>query len=212
VLIRHGRTAGNRLGLLQGWMDLPLDDLGLRQAEAAAQRVAAELPPRVILCSTLSRARATAAPLASLTAIQPEFDPELREMSFGDYEGKTWEEIEDLDPGLVERLYDYEDESVAWPGGESRAQFHRRVWLAMERIVHAHQGERVAVVSHGGVIGAFMAMLRGQNPGDPSIYGLRNCSITHLHVRDAHTEVHRFNDTVHLDGLEEAGPSWELDL
>lgn len=193
-------------------MDLPLDELGLRQADAAAQRVAEDLPPTRIVCSPLSRARATAEPLARLTAIEPVYAPDLREMSFGDYEGKTWEEIEELDPGLVEQLFDYTDESVTWPGGESRAQFHRRVWQAMERVVHDHHGERVAVVSHGGVIGAFMAMLRGQNPGDPSIYGLRNCSITHLHVREAHTEVYRFNDTVHLDGLEEAGPAWELDL
>ncbi len=212
VLIRHGRTAANRAGLLQGWMDVPLDEFGLRQADAVSRRVASDVPPDLIVCSTLSRARATAAPLARIMGIEPIYDPDLQEMNFGDYEGRSWAEIERTDPHLVARLGNFSDESVAWPNGESRAEFHGRVWTAMERIVHTRHGQRVAVVSHGGVIGAFMAMLRGLTPGDPSIYGLRNCSITHLHVRETHTEVHRYNDIGHLEGLEEIGPTGEIDL
>ncbi|MGI9253804.1 MAG: histidine phosphatase family protein [Thermomicrobiales bacterium] len=212
MLIRHGRTAANRAGVFQGSMDVTLDEFGVRQAQAVCARVAAEYPVDHIVCSTLSRARATAAPLALLLNLDPEYEPDLQEMSFGEYEGKTWAEIERLDPAFVARLEDYADESVTWPGGESRAGFHHRIWQAMERVVHHHHGRRVAIVSHGGVIGAFMALLRGQVPGDPSVYGLRNCSITYLHVRDSHTEVHRFNDVDHLSGIEEFGETREIDL
>lgn len=193
-------------------MDVPLDELGLRQADAVAMRVVQDFPPDRIVCSTLSRARTTAIPLSRLTGIEPVYRDELQEMSFGEYEGKTWHEIERINPALIAQLGNYSDDSVTWPGGESRGGFHARIWTAMERIVHEHHGLRVAVISHGGVIGAFMALLRGQAPGDPAIYSLRNCSITHLHVRDTHTEVHRFNDVHHLDGIEELGRAEEIDL
>jgi len=210
VLVRHGRTAANRAGVFQGSMDVPLDELGVRQAERMAIRVARELPPGRIVSSPLSRAASTAAPLARLLGLDPRYDPDLMEMNFGRYEGKTWAEIEAADPSFVARLSDLHDDTLTWPGGESRGEFYRRTWRAVERVVHDHPGERVAVVAHGGVIGAFMAMLRGQLPSDPAIYGLRNCSITHLHVREVHTEVHRFNDVTHLEGLVEVGHAEEI--
>ena len=211
VLIRHGRTAANRAGVFQGSMDVPLDELGLRQADRVARRVAAELPVSRIVSSPLSRAANTAAPLARLLGLEPEYDPDLMEMNFGQYEGRTWADIEASDPAFVARLSNLHDDTLRWPGGESRDEFYRRTWLAVERVVHANPGSRVAIVAHGGVIGAFMAMLRGQSPSDPSIYGLRNCSITHLHVREVHTEVHRFNDVAHLEDLVEVGQAEEIE-
>jgi broad specificity phosphatase PhoE len=212
VLIRHGRTAANRAGVFQGSSDIPLDEFGQRQAELVGQRVAAEFQVDHIVSSPLSRARATAAPLSRLLGLEPEFVPELQEMSFGRYEGLTWAQIEAADPEFVARLGNFSDESVTWPDGESRGGFYRRTWQAMEQVIHAYPGRRLAVVSHGGVIGAFMAMLRGQQPGDPAIYGLRNCSITHLHVQDTHTAVLRFNDVLHLEHLQEVGSTEEIDL
>ncbi|MCC6313634.1 MAG: histidine phosphatase family protein [Thermomicrobiales bacterium] len=198
VLVRHGRTAANHAGKFQGSIDLPLDTLGLQQAERVAERVAREFPGERLLTSPLLRARQTADAIAARTGLEPDLVPNLREMNFGSFEGKSFREIAQIDPGFVARLADYSDDDLRWPGGERRGGFTKRIWNAFEEVVAAHPGKHVTVVAHGGVIGAFMAMLRGASPNDPAIYGLANCSITHLRVLASHTEVRRFNDTDHL--------------
>ncbi len=205
LLVRHGRTRANRQGLFLGATDIPLDQFGRHQAQLVADRIAREWPTDAIVTSPLLRARTTAEPIADRLGLVPTIIDDLREMDFGRFEGHTFDEIYRLDPGFVERLADFHDDDLEWPGGEQRGAFYRRVWAAFEQVVRDHPGRRVVVVAHGGVIGAFMAMLRGQLPGDPTIYGLQNCSVTHLVVQAPHTEVHRFNCVAHLDGLDDAG-------
>jgi broad specificity phosphatase PhoE len=117
------------------------------------------------------RARATAVPIAARLGLTPTTIDDLREMDFGRFEGRSFEEIHRLDPQFVERLADVHDDNLKWPEGERRGAFYERVWRAFGQVVDEQPGRRVVVVAHGGVIGAFMAMLRGQLPGDPAIYG-----------------------------------------
>jgi len=193
----------NRQGLFLGATDIPLDRFGRAQARLVADRIAREWPADAIVTSPMLRARATAEPIAERLSLEPRLLDGLREMDFGRFEGHTFEQIGRLDPAFVARLADIHDDDLAWPGGEQRSAFYARVWSAFEQVVADYSGQRVVVVAHGGVIGAFMAMLRGQPPSDPRIYGLKNCSVTQLVVRPVHTEVHRFNCVLHLDGLQE---------
>ncbi len=205
LLVRHGRTRANREGLFLGATDIPLDRFGEHQAQLVADRIAREWPADAIVSSPMLRARSTAEPIAHRLGLVPTTVDDLREMDFGRFEGHTFAEIHRIDPGFIERLADFQDDDLTWPGGEERGAFYRRVWGAFEQVVRDHPGRRVVVVAHGGVIGAFMAMLRGQLPGDPTIYGLQNCSVTHLVVQQPHTEVHRFNCVAHLDGIDDSG-------
>jgi 2,3-bisphosphoglycerate-dependent phosphoglycerate mutase len=211
LLVRHGRTAANRARVLQGTTDIPLDAFGLRQAERVADRIAREFVLDAVVSSPLSRASATARAIADRFGLVPTLDPALVEMSFGRYEGLTWEQVRALDPALAARIDDIDDYEAGWPDGDVRSAFYHRIWTAIEGIVEANPGRRVAVVAHGGVIGSFLAILRGQSPNDPAVYALQNCSITHLHVRPAHTEVHRFNDTEHLLDLVEPPDEIEVE-
>lgn len=208
LLVRHGRTRANRQGLFLGSTDVPLDRLGEAQADLVANRIAEEWSADSIVSSPMRRALATADRIARRLALQPKLMADLREMDFGDFEGHTFEQIVHLDPTFVARLADIHDDDLAWPGGEQRRAFYQRVWSAFEQIVVENPGGKVVVVAHGGVIGAFMAMLRGQPPSDPLIYGLKNCSITELLVRQPHTEVQRFNCVMHLDFLSDE-ESWD---
>lgn len=203
ILVRHGRTAANVLGVLQGTTDVPLDAHGLQQAQRAATRIAAEYDLDHIVSSPLSRARVTAEIIAQHHDVPFETHPDLQEMSFGRYEGLTWSEVRRIDPVLAARFEDIHDDDAEWPGGDQRRRFHDRVWGVLESLVDEHPHKRVLVVAHGGVIGVLMAMLREQSPNDPVIYGLRNCSITHLEVGTDHTIVHRFDDVDHLADLVE---------
>jgi broad specificity phosphatase PhoE len=211
LLIRHGRTAANRAGVLQGTTDIPLDAFGLMQAERVADRIAREFALDGIVSSPLSRALTTAQAIGGRFGIDPATDPRLVEMSFGDYEGMTWRQVRETNPALAARIDNVEDYEAGWPGGDVRRDFYHRIWTAIEEIVEFNPGRRMAVVAHGGVIGSFLAILRGQSPNDPAVYALQNCSITHLHVRPAHTEVHRFNDVEHLLDLIEPPDEVEVE-
>src|SRR5680860_283238 len=86
ILVRHGQTEANINGLLVGQQDVLLTDLGLRQAEATAEAVAAQAPDAIAV-SPLQRARQTAAPIVAATRLYPTVVEEIAEFSFGELEG-----------------------------------------------------------------------------------------------------------------------------
>ena len=110
VLWRHGQTAWNMEGRLQGQTDVPLDEVGREQAQTMARLLAA-LEPSVIVSSDLSRAMDTARALADLVKLDVVLDEGLRETFVGTWQGLTDAEIRDRFP----------DEYAAW-----RADHHHR--------------------------------------------------------------------------------------
>ena len=141
VLWRHGQTQWNVEGRFQGQSDIPLDPEGERQADRAARLLAA-LQPAVIFSSDLTRAMATAAPLARLTGLTVISDKDLRERYGGDWEGLTDSEIRAR----------YPDAHTYWqpPGGETSAAVADRAAAALDRIAEGLAPEALAViVSHG---------------------------------------------------------------
>jgi glucosyl-3-phosphoglycerate phosphatase len=144
VLWRHGQTLWNAEGRFQGQSDIPLDEVGEQQAERAA-RLLAGLGPDAIVASDLSRAMATAAPLARLTGLTITPDKELRERYGGLWEGLTDTEIRSRYPA----------EHAQWmpPGGESSAAVAERTGAALERIASGMApGTLAVIVSHGAAI------------------------------------------------------------
>jgi broad specificity phosphatase PhoE len=122
-------------------------------------------------------------------------------MSFGDLDGVTVDKARAERPDLVDGLSDPANFEKVWPGGESRRSFHERVAATFRDILHAHEAERIIVVSHGGVIGAFLSQITGKSPNDPDLYDLVNCGLTHVEVRGDHTLLHLQNDASHLADL-----------
>jgi 2,3-bisphosphoglycerate-dependent phosphoglycerate mutase len=201
LLVRHGRTDGNRRRILQGWSDFPLDALGLLQARRIAERLAQESRADLLLSSPLSRALTTAQIIGDRVGLVPATLPGLREMSFGDLDGVTVDEARAERPDLVAGLGDPANFDKVWPGGESRRSFHERVAATFHDMLHAHEAERIIVVSHGGVIGAFLSQITGKSPNDQGLYDLVNCGLTHVEVRGDHTLLHLQNDASHLADL-----------
>jgi len=200
VLVRHGRTAANKKRLLQGRLDLPLDDFGQRQAERVADHLASQAVD-LVLSSPLRRAMMTAQAIGQRVGRVPTVVSGLSEMDFGEFEGSSFEAVQRLRPDLPARLADPTDYDVGWPGGERRGDFYRRVWATFESILRDHAAERVVVVSHGGVLGSFLAMAQGASPNDPGIYDLVNCGVSQVEVNADHCLVHGRNDAIHLENL-----------
>ena len=142
VLLRHGETAYNAQRRYQGASDIPLSEAGkarLRKADFA---------PEVVYVTSLCRTAQTAAIL--FPGARQAVEDGLREMDFGDFEGRTYDEMKD-DPAYCAWL-DSGGET-ACPNGESRAQFCARVCRAFDRLVDdalSRGEERLVIVAHGG--------------------------------------------------------------
>ncbi len=136
--LRHGETPFNRERRFQGQSDVPLNDLGVEQAEQAARDLAGE-PIKRIVSSPLRRARHTADLVAAVLGVAVEEDPDLMECHLGIYQGRPYE------PWLP----DYWTGNFAPEGGEDFWQFRARVWPAMQRAVAGGKG--TLLVAHGGL-------------------------------------------------------------
>lgn len=171
ILIRHGETDWNRRQCFQGHLDVPLNERGLAQAERLGARLAAERIDALVV-SDLMRTRQTAAPLAGQAKLVPSYTPTLREQAFGILEGLTFDDIRIKHPAEF-ALWAKHEPDYALPGGaESRTLFHRRVIAALQLLATQHSGQRLAVVTHGGVLDMVWRTAKGL-----SLQGARECAI-----------------------------------
>jgi len=166
VFWRHGRTAWNADGRLQGQSDIELDETGHQQISAAAQALATTFPSATIITSDLKRAHRTAAELSDLTGQQPIIDTRLRERSFGEWEGLSRDVIAERWPELFAAWHSGTDAVAKPPGGESRQEVGLRVAEAVrEHAAQVPEGEVLLVVSHGAAITAAITTLIGEDAG-----------------------------------------------
>jgi probable phosphoglycerate mutase len=199
VAIRHGETDWNALARLQGQIDIPLNDLGRRQAGRLADALRDEGLEQVI-ASDLGRAAATARALAAPLSLPLALDPCLRERAFGVLEGHTYDEIALRWPDAARR-WRARDPEFAADGGETLVGFHARCVAAIERIALAHAGRSIAIVTHGGVLDALYREAAGIPLDAPRTWVLGNASINRvLHTPQGFTLV-GWDDHGHLDGL-----------
>lgn len=150
VLVRHGETEWNRERRMQGQTDTPLSDLGRAQAEAVGRRLA-QRAFAALYSSDLTRAWETAAAIARACGREIRADPDLRERTFGVFEGLTYDEMSRRYPDEHAR-FSAREPDYAVPGGESPRSFYERSLACLERIAAAHAGESVVVVTHGMVL------------------------------------------------------------
>lgn len=183
ILWRHGRTAWNLDGRIQGQTDPHLDEVGLAQAAQAAPRLAA-MRPDLLVSSDLRRASATAEALSAITDLTVELDVRLRERDFGPWQGLTQDEISAA----------YPEDFVRWGTGdfrdsriESMDDMMKRVGEALRELAD-RVGDGVAVATtHGGAARAGIAALLGW-PVElvGTLRGLGNCRAAELTHQPSH--------------------------
>lgn len=201
LLVRHGETDWNSEGRYQGNTDVPLSVAGLRQAEAAARRLAGERPCAVY-SSDLARARETAAAVAAACRIEVRLEPGLREMRFGAWEGLTHVEIAERYPREW-AAWIADPRRVAPPGGETADELAERVAAAMRRIRCECAGATAVVVAHGGSLQTLLCLALGVDPAKRWQFRLRHAAVTEVHLYDEGAILATLNDCRHLDGLSE---------
>jgi 2,3-bisphosphoglycerate-dependent phosphoglycerate mutase len=181
LLVRHAETVDNLAQRLSGWTDNDLSERGEEQVRRLADHFnQAHGHAAALYASPLIRARKTAEAIGALTGHVPIFDADLREMHFGEVDGRTLEEVRTTHAHLLEGDEDAARDDFGWPGGETRSQFVARTVDVLDRIAAAHPGQDVAVVTHGGVISTFLAVVHGQTGADWRGWLVGNASLTEV--------------------------------
>jgi alpha-ribazole phosphatase/probable phosphoglycerate mutase len=153
ILVRHSEPQEDARGRCYGSLDIGLSASGRRRARELAARLG-RLDCDAVYTSPRLRARETAEPIAAARGIELSTDERLRELEFGELEGRTYDEIAESEPELY-RAWMATPTRVRFPGGESFADLKARALAALDQIREAH--DAAVVVTHGGVLRAGVA-------------------------------------------------------
>jgi 2,3-bisphosphoglycerate-dependent phosphoglycerate mutase len=196
ILVRHGETVWNRERRHQGTWDSPLTARGIAQSKALAARVALQ-ELEALYSSDLGRAIATARHIAAASGLELRRDPRLRERHHGIFQGRTVPEIEE---GFTDdyELYKTGPADYAIPGGESIQSHFDRVWPCIEEIAGLHRGGRVAVVTHGGVLGLLVRHILGLPLNAPRHFKLYNGAYNSLIESAGRWSIGTLGEITHL--------------
>ena len=152
VLVRHGETAWNVEGRIQGHLDIPLNEVGLAQAAAVGKRLRADHFD-AIYSSDLIRAYRTASPAVADPENDIIRDPRLRERNLGVLQGLTGDEAAAMQPQAW-KAFKSREAGLPLAGGEALGEFSHRIVGCVEELLDRHAGKRVLIVTHGGALDA----------------------------------------------------------
>lgn len=207
ILLRHGETAWNRERRIQGQLDTPLADEGLRQARTAARRLAAERERwglaaadahtgPMLFTSDLTRCRQTAEPIAAALGLAPALEPRLRERHFGEFQGMTVPEIRRDHGERFDRFHRLEPD-LELGGGESLRRFAARVEDALHGLAAAHTGRTLLLVTHGGVLDVVNRLCRGRPLEAARDVEIPNAGLNRLRWEDGRLRLLVWGDVAH---------------
>lgn len=187
-LVRHGRTAANAQGLLQGRIDPPLDDLGRRQAAAIAELIG-EVDE--VIASPLQRAQETARYFANSGPVTT--DERWLELAYGAYEGVPVGEV----PAEIWQAW-RSDPDFATEGGESFGALNDRVRVACDDLVDRLGGRDIVVVSHVSPIKAAVSWALGTTMEIMFNCHLSQASVCRVGIGAYGPVLHTFNEQAHV--------------
>lgn len=202
-LVRHGQSMWNAEGRIQGQAGEGLTKLGHRQAKAVGRWLADTLGAAPVATSDLVRATETAAAVGGALGVRPLVDPDVRERSFGSWEGRQPEDLELGDDDLWEAWTSGTRDVIAEVGGESTQQMRDRIVPALtahvDRARDAGDGD-VVVVTHGGVVWQGLHALL--DLPDLVLAGVGNTAVSTVVFTDDSRWLQTYNSMAHLDAAD----------
>jgi broad specificity phosphatase PhoE len=201
LLIRHGHVEGIEPESFRGRADIPLSALGVRQAQATAQRIATRWQVDAVYSSPLQRCVHTAAAIASAGALSSSVLPALSDIDYGDWQGKTVAQVRSSAPQLLQRWHDA-PQLMRFPGGESLQDMVARAAGALIDVLARHAGDTLVLVGHDSVNRALLLQLLDQPLSAYWLLRQQPCGISEVMVDGTQIQVIRVNETAHLDQLD----------
>jgi alpha-ribazole phosphatase/probable phosphoglycerate mutase len=192
LFMRHGETAWNREGRVMGESPVELDEHGRAQVESAVP-FARIIRPGLIVTSPLIRARQSAEIIArGVGNVEIVEEPDLAEVRYGHWQGKVYDELVD-DQAYLE--YQRAPLDTRTPGGESIVEVQQRGVETVQRLIKAHQGERVLFISHGDIIRTVLAHYLGMELAHFRRIRVDNATFSAVHILGDFAEVKFLNLT-----------------
>ena len=196
ILVRHGQTEWNAGGRYQGQSNVALSDTGRKQARFLAERFPVKQLD-AIYTSDLDRAKETAECVGERFGVAVRPEKAFRELSFGDWEGLTYQEISSRWPKEAEKLFTAPDELVI-PHGETFRELQKRALDKIHLLYENHIDQTVAVFAHGAINKTILAGL--MHIPLHYLWSLRqdNTAVNILRLDDGYVMVELINSTSHL--------------
>lgn len=201
LAIRHGETAWNVDTRLQGHLDIPLNEVGLRQAQHLARALAGRDAIDAIYASDLSRARDTAQAIAQAFGHTVTTHAGLRERHFGAFQGRTFAEIE---TELPDHAWHWRKRTPEWVppgGGESLLMLNERIVRTVNELAARHCGQQMVLMAHGGVMDILYRAATRLELQAPRTWQLTNTAVNRLLWTPQGLSLVGWGDTTHLAAL-----------
>lgn len=204
ILVRHAETVHNAAGIAQGWNDSALSELGNRQAQQVAARIAA-MKPNTLYSSSLSRALSTARMIGEACGLDVRPIDELREMNYGGWEGRSFLDIRREDEAAYRRWID--DPHCACPNGESHHDVLQRMRRAFDIIAASANAQplRAVIVTHGTAIRIGATALLDLPLLASRHFAQDNAAINIFIRRGERFVLKLWNDTTHCERMKAEG-------
>ncbi len=200
-LIRHGETAWNKEEIFRGRTDVPLNEIGLREAGLAGGYLK-DKEIHVIYSSPLSRAWQTAQKIAQFHNLEVQPLNGIIDMSFGRWEGHSLQEIQKND-GELYRQWREEPHLVRIPDGESLDEVRIRTMAALEEMIQLHPGKTLVLVSHRVITKVLICGILGIDNSHFWQIGQDTTAINLIQHRNGKYILSLMNETCHLKPLTE---------
>jgi broad specificity phosphatase PhoE len=197
ILVRHGQTEWNRVERFRGRADVPLNETGIAQAEAAGLRIYGEWQPSAIYSSPLSRAMKTAETIAKHFDLPVQIHPGLVDIDYGEWQGLTPDEARDRWPAALHAWYHKPDQAII-PGGEKLAQLRSRGMSAVNELSSRHTEQTIVLVGHTVINRIILLGVLGL--GNERFWHIQQdtCAISVFEVEKDDFVLVSLNDTCHL--------------
>lgn len=191
LLIRHGETEYNKKSIIQGQVDTELNESGIKKAAETAQFLE-NYQFDHIYSSDLKRAKKTASFIADKLNLEIKESPKIREIDFGEWEGLKLEEIAAQDP---ENMAAWKNDPLSngAPGGENITEFIKRINSFFDQLLEKHKGEKLIVVTHGGVIKMYLREILAVQSKSFKQFQIDNTSLTEIKFYDDYAILTKMN-------------------
>lgn len=180
-----------------GWRDENLNAIGLSQAEKVALRLA-KAPIFAIYSSSSTRALRTAEIIGNYHKLKPVATPDLREINYGDWEGKPRGEMREKYPEIHRQLQ-ADPMAVTIPGGESFKQVKERVIRVFSDVTMEGEGKTVALISHSFPLKILVVHAMGEPYSLWNRFGIGNVSVSIIQIENGVLRLVTLNDRAHLE-------------
>lgn len=193
ILVRHALTVDNQKSRLSGHIDSSISEEGKEQIDKITNYLK-DFDIDKIYTTASSRTKDTVKKLSELKSIEIIEKESLKEISFGDFEGLTFDEIKDKYPkefqDMIEKGYEYK-----YPNGESLIDSYNRVCIELDNIISNNDDRTILICSHGGTIRNIITYLISNSYKYHWNFKIDNGSVTILEVQDGFTVITAMNNT-----------------